>query len=153
MLRAARGFDGVVLSGGLGPDAVRWSRAHLGDAGPTPRPEVVAIVLLARPAGERPPVDVLRDFVVAALGAPHHRAVAAATAPDLAPALAALAAGDRASARQAVSDTIARGHGLVSDEDTEPGLAPWRAAGVDLPVLWPLGDHDGWRWLAKFTET
>jgi hypothetical protein len=184
MLRAAARFDGVVLSGGLSPDSVRWSLDIHGsrpdpdieNVGPRPAPgsrgaprlrrsvpsagglggpsrppifSVSAIIVVARGASEQSAVGVLRDFVVAGLGALHHRAVAEASAPALAPALAALAAGDTSGAARAVTDGVAREHGMVAGNDRVSRLTTWRSAGVDLPVLWPVGGDESWRWLSE----
>jgi 5,10-methylenetetrahydromethanopterin reductase len=165
MLRAAARFDGVVLSGGLAPASVRWSTAILeGRPRETPEPmcplsgragaraeraAVAAMIVVARGDASRDGQAVLQEFVVAGLRAPHHRAVAQASAPALATALAALAAGDTATADRAVTGAVAREHGLVAGDDGLSRLAAWRAAGVDLPVLWPVGGDGTWRWLSE----
>jgi hypothetical protein len=110
------------------------------------------MVVVARGDGERDGRTVLRDFVLAGLREPHHRAVAEASAPALGPALAALAAGDTAAAARAVTDGVAREHGLVASDDGVSRLAAWRAAGVDLPVLWPVGGDGGWRWVSEIAR-
>jgi hypothetical protein len=46
-----------------------------------------------------------------------------------------------------LSPDMLRRHGIEQGEDVHNRLAEWRAAGVDLPVLWPVGPgaHDfGW---------
>ena len=150
MLRAAAHFDGVVLSGGLSPEAIRWSREQVDPPGKT---EVVGMILVAMPDGARSADTVLREALARLIVSPHHQAVLRATEPhlDLAPILDAMAAGDVQLAGRILPAELIRSHGLILQQQPAEGLAAYRSSGIDLPVLWPVGGVGDWQWLAHLS--
>jgi 5,10-methylenetetrahydromethanopterin reductase len=147
MLGAAARFDGVVLSGGLSPEAVRWSLKHV-DAGR--RIEAVAMILLALDEAGRSAERIARETLAALLSAPHHQAVLEATEPhlDLGSVLDAVRAGDVALAGRLLPADLVSSHAVIGVEPLRERLAAYREAGIDLPVLWPIGDAREWTWLS-----